>query len=1009
MVNIIVGWSKSYDPPLPWRVLNDYNGKYIKFTSAPGYATQQGGSDTHTHTLSITSIGLPSTGHASGYHSEVANYSHTHPLGTYSVGAASNAIPYFTFRLIYADLSTLESPANRFLPEGAIVFAESTIDCSELTRLSSADGYYAKAASTYANTGGSLAHTHSVTFNLGASTESAWGEYLTVYHLSSVAHKNHAHPNNVSVTSTSGNLSPRTLTTRWYLVNTNTNRLLAGIVCLFDGTPSSNWSILTGWNGGFLKSGGQNAAISEGSAHTHTASATSSANDLGESWRTKSGTGTAVSPHTHNVTLSLASASPEPPYVLLVPAKLNVTLVQQQTRSQTYNIGLYMKAVRSSDHQISTRLRVAQSTLHDMNTRMTLTFGQDHGLRTDVMVMRSTSHNLSTRFKTRRFVAHMAAVTLKSYATPYEFTTRLIRTAIEPPPVIDTLYRSFIEQLNWTYQQLQKLDVARDIDANVGSDLDEKWGRVYDIPRLTANSKGIATAYNFGPYRRKVVISSQNPHVDYEQKLELDLNDELNSGMVRQDLSDLQIVDEFGNVLPHYVESFTGGEAVVWVKIPFVDAGVTELHVYFGSPLVVNRSQPDEFSEFPDPLEYEVDDTEFMGYVHEEQIRDESTAYDETDDEYRVRMKTYMSAITGSGTIDACQKVVDTIVGEQGATEVTSRYPAIADVWFKDFDAMVRAKQLRWLVYDALSRALAAGVTPELHTPVTWYWYTTYLRGQNWRDFDMNAALVAEVSAQHSMWTMLVSRSAVGFDLSASLLAELRRSLYMNARLMASGSKAVQMSSRVRDTKSANADMSSRVMVMRDAAVQMIASVLRTCTAGTDLDTTLLATRARSLPFMLTLVRQPTVACSISAALFAFDVRQTYRFRASLMEVESTQIELSASVSNNWQMPVKIYGAGEDLYEWEQKIMIDFGERYFDAEKCTFVDANGDDLPWMIEAAQGGMYTFWVKLPVVPAGGIVKIYLRHGDAFVAEQSPEEFGEFPEPLEVELEPIEAIYV
>ncbi|MDH7597554.1 MAG: DUF2341 domain-containing protein [Methanothrix sp.] len=695
----------------------------------------------------------------------------------------------------------------------------------------------------------------------------------------------------------------------------------------------------------------------------------------------------------------------------LVPAKLNVTLVQQQTRSQTYNIGLYMKAVRSSDHQISTRLRVAQSAMYDMGTRAMATFTQDHGMRTDVMVMRSTSHNLSTRFKTRRFVAHMAAVTLKSYATPYEFTTRLIRTAIEPPPVIDTLYRSFIEELNWTYQQLQKLDAARNIDANVGSDLDEKWGRVYGIPRLTANSKGIATLYNHGPYRRVVRISSSQPYADFEQKLELDLSDELNSGIVRQDLTDLVVVDEFGNALSHYVESFTGGTATVWVKIPFVDAGETELYVYFGSPLMVNRSQPDEFSQFPNPLEYEVFGTEFVGCVHDEQIRDESTAYDETDDEYRARLKTYMSATTGSGTIDACQKVVDTIVGKQGATEVTSRYPAIAEIRFRDFDAMVRAKQLRWLVYDALSRALAAGVTPELYTPVTWYWYTTYLRGQNWRDYEMTAALIKKLSTSHSMWTKLVASKAANFSLAASLRDVLRKSLYMNARLMAVGSRPAPMSSRVRATLSANADMSSRVKAVREVSHTLRAGVLKTCVSNVDLDTALLATRARSLPLMLTLVTQPKVTHSLSAALFAYDIRRTYPFAARVMKVETRQIDIGSVVSNNWCMPLDIYGSNEDLYEWEQKIKIDFKDRYFRVYKCAFLDENNNELPWVLEGEpEGTVYTFWVKIPYVPARGVVRIYLAHGDAFADDQKPEEFGEYPtEQLVVACDNIVPIYI
>ncbi|MDM7913151.1 MAG: hypothetical protein QUS09_08650 [Methanotrichaceae archaeon] len=89
----------------------------------------------------------------------------------------------------------------------------------------------------------------------------------------------------------------------------------------------------------------------------------------------------------------------------------------------------------------------------------------------------------------------------------------------------------------------------------------------------------------------------------------------------------------------------------------------------------------------------------------------------ESDDDYRMRLQTYVKVLTGCGTIPNCQEVLDFLIGFPGATRITSLWPARALIDFTDVQAMRVVRSRISLINSVLPGMFAAGVNYELLLP----------------------------------------------------------------------------------------------------------------------------------------------------------------------------------------------------------------------------------------------------------------------------------------------------
>lgn len=65
---------------------------------------------------------------------------------------------------------------------------------------------------------------------------------------------------------------------------------------------------------------------------------------------------------------------------------------------------------------------------------------------------------------------------------------RVIKPISESPLVFDSLIVGLAQRFNWLQQGIQTFGLANKIEYATGSDLDDQWGRVYNLPRLAGES-----------------------------------------------------------------------------------------------------------------------------------------------------------------------------------------------------------------------------------------------------------------------------------------------------------------------------------------------------------------------------------------------------------------------------------------------------------------------------------------------------------------------------------------
>lgn len=331
MVYMYVLWAGSGDPPSPWQKIATWDGKYLRLhQSNPGTT---GGSSTHTHSATSITCGNCNTENHSGYNWSALDI-HNHSVSV-SIGSVNNDPPYYTLSLIRVDANVWLNSV-RSLPQGAVVASMSSINWSELARLTSADNRLIKLGSP-GSSGGSTSHVHSFSGTLAStkscaspfifSSEPGWLDYAYCDY----------HTHTISGSLPSRDHVPSNIKTRLYQATTKTTKVPANIVCFFDGTPPSPFSTITGWDGRILASGDTNPSLGGTSTHNHGQVSVYSnyVNMLeSESYAYCGDEPQCAVNHRHLVTFTAADADHTPPYVSLIPAYLTQDVFPRRSMNQ---------------------------------------------------------------------------------------------------------------------------------------------------------------------------------------------------------------------------------------------------------------------------------------------------------------------------------------------------------------------------------------------------------------------------------------------------------------------------------------------------------------------------------------------------------------------------------------------------------------------------------------------------------------------------------------------------
>ena len=317
MANTYLFWDGE-NPPAGWTVVSNSGGPfYHRFIRGNSTYGGTGGSETHTHTLSNFSCTGPSrttNNIIPAGQKYYATHTHTHGIGTISCQSASS-LPQYRELIV---IRYTGEPST--LPAGIIAIFDETPP-SGWTRYSEQDGYYIRGSDSAGATGGSNTHSHTVSGATGASDTNTPGQG------GPTNLPNSAHDHGLNATSSSSSNEPPYITV--YLGKKDTDGAIpTGLIAMFDGTPSSNWEVLSDEGGPFyqkfLKPANDYGTTGGSETHTHTVIGTTG---YETSWDGFSAgfvgpnPVTAAMRHEHRISANLDSASHLPPYIDVIFAK----------------------------------------------------------------------------------------------------------------------------------------------------------------------------------------------------------------------------------------------------------------------------------------------------------------------------------------------------------------------------------------------------------------------------------------------------------------------------------------------------------------------------------------------------------------------------------------------------------------------------------------------------------------------------------------------------------------
>lgn len=116
-----------------------------------------------------------------------------------------------------------------------------------------------------------------------------------------------------------------------------------------------------------------------------------------------------------------------------------------------------------------------------------------------------------------------------------------------------------------------------------------------------------------------------------------------------------------------------------------------------------------------------------VNYATEEDLDEFGSKYDlarrsgESDWDYRKRIKMFTSQLTGSGTRDVLESIINSITEVDGSANVVTYPPAHVGITFSSTDAIIAALEHKDLIELSLENALAAGVGYTLYLPIIRY------------------------------------------------------------------------------------------------------------------------------------------------------------------------------------------------------------------------------------------------------------------------------------------------
>jgi len=194
------------------------------------------------------------------------------------------------------------------------------------------------------------------------------------------------------------------------------------------------------------------------------------------------------STHNHTVNTDTESSDHKPLYVDLVPYRLKTTLYAMVEQSKTVSVSTVLKRISTKTFSASARLKKELSKTVDLGGSAKLERSEEFELSAKLRTVEvAKEFEMNTDLRTHRFMFSFASVFLRPEGSSLGLSARLVRRPI-PGLILDSMVKSYVRQFDQIQMLVQGMAWANRIESAVGTELDQKWGHVFDLPRERGES-----------------------------------------------------------------------------------------------------------------------------------------------------------------------------------------------------------------------------------------------------------------------------------------------------------------------------------------------------------------------------------------------------------------------------------------------------------------------------------------------------------------------------------------
>ncbi len=422
------------------------------------------------------------------------------------MSSANNTPTYYNFELWYMDMTTWETSERRF-PAGAVLVSDTALSSTELTEHTTSQAKMVRLGD-HGTTGGTDTHTHDFGYTVDSASTGDFATNNSSQHDISInyglirsyyvsAAYDHAHGTG-TITSATATSFPGRVRTRLYKANSTTSKAESGVICFTDSTPSGYWTPMTSWSTYFLASYQTDAYILGSATHTHTVSGTSPSHNYGYNNVTVWGDPApyenfvyeTMATHSHTISPTVDNGDDTPQYVYLVPIKLNTTLLHVNTYTSTAALDALILKHQTSAYSMAMKDKKVLNRSAGFKTQLSK-YDIDKTYTHDAKItLRGEPTYDMEGTLLRTYTSGIGASLDLAILTDYiNMSMRLIRLW-EPQgaPVLDSIMKAWVDQIDGIDQETQIMYLNNNLDFAAGSDLDDKWGDIYELPRLASET-----------------------------------------------------------------------------------------------------------------------------------------------------------------------------------------------------------------------------------------------------------------------------------------------------------------------------------------------------------------------------------------------------------------------------------------------------------------------------------------------------------------------------------------